>query len=132
MTKLSPFDPQADLNYMIQIGLEHGRTVNAIASILGVTYHTVYMRAKRRGLPFSSKTLLQRSAHQESPFTLARVAKGWTQFEAAQRIGVCSQTIRAWERGYHTPQPFLAQCAAEAYGVTLGWLLGEDIIGKEA
>jgi transcriptional regulator with XRE-family HTH domain len=33
----------------------------------------------------------------------ARVAKGWTQEQAAHAIGVSMMTVSRWERGEHVP-----------------------------
>jgi transcriptional regulator with XRE-family HTH domain len=34
-----------------------------------------------------------------------REARGWTQVEMAQRIGVSANTVARWERGEVTPNP---------------------------
>ncbi len=35
----------------------------------------------------------------------ARLAKGWSQIEAARRIGVSALTFQLWERGAGKPNP---------------------------
>ena len=45
-----------------------------------------------------------------------RVARGWTQAELAQRIGVSRKTINTIENGVFVPSTMLALRLAEAFG----------------
>lgn len=56
-------------------------------------------------------------------FRKCRVAAGLTQQQMAARIGVSIGTIACWELGRQPSDIPAMICSAEAFGVTLDWLL---------
>lgn len=124
-------DGDLSLPELIKLGFDEGRTVREIADILGITIHTVYGQCYRHKIRLPVHLNRSRSLESGERFRASRKAKGWTQDYAAEVIGVSVQTIKNWENG-SLPKPYLAECAAKAYGVTMGWLIDEEIVDKEA
>lgn len=61
-----------------------------------------------------------------------REAKGVTQAEAAEALGVTPQAISALELGFHEPNPVHLCLAAAYYGCTMHWLaFGEEFDSSE-
>lgn len=56
--------------------------------------------------------------------TDARLRSGYTQTEAARRIGVDQSTVSYWESGKKTPQAFKLAKLADLYGCTIDELFG--------
>jgi transcriptional regulator with XRE-family HTH domain len=52
----------------------------------------------------------------------ARQARGWSQQDLAERIGVSQPTIVHWEQGTHTPRNLALARLADALGVSRTWL----------
>lgn len=58
----------------------------------------------------------------ESKLIQLRRAKGWTQAELAERVGVTPRTVRWWESGNRMPRLNQAAALARVLGVDLGVL----------
>lgn len=56
----------------------------------------------------------------------ARKNKGWSLQAAEAVIGIKSVTIGSYERGYRLPPLNILQKLAGDYGVSIGWLMGEQ------
>lgn len=56
----------------------------------------------------------------------ARLAKGWTQQDLADSIDTVYMLIGKYENGKVTPRIDTVKRMADALGVTIGWLCGED------
>jgi transcriptional regulator with XRE-family HTH domain len=56
----------------------------------------------------------------------ARQARGWSQQDLAERIGVSQPTIVHWEQGTHTPRNLALARLADALGVSRQWLQGDS------
>lgn len=54
-----------------------------------------------------------------------RIKKGWSQQELANRAHVKQPYISRWETGERTPSLKNAQKLADAFGVTLNYLVGK-------
>jgi transcriptional regulator with XRE-family HTH domain len=52
----------------------------------------------------------------------ARQARGWSQQDLAERIGVSQPTIVHWEQGTHTPRNLALARLADTLGVSRQWL----------
>lgn len=59
----------------------------------------------------------------------ARREAGYTQAEAAERIGVHAMTLSTWERGVAAPRPSLVPKIASVYGISVNGLLTENARG---
>ena len=57
---------------------------------------------------------------------VARVEKGWTQQELADRVGATRQTIGLIEKGQYNPTLSLCRRIAKALNRTLDQLFGEE------
>jgi transcriptional regulator with XRE-family HTH domain len=55
----------------------------------------------------------------------ARQARGWSQQDLAERIGVSQPTIVHWEQGTHTPRNMALARLADSLGVSRQWLQGD-------
>jgi plasmid maintenance system antidote protein VapI len=55
----------------------------------------------------------------------ARQARGWSQQDLAERVGVSQPTIVHWEQGTHTPRNLALARLADALGVSRQWLQGD-------
>ena len=53
-----------------------------------------------------------------------RKAKGWTQAELGERLGVSNQAISKWEKGMTMPDIMLLPELAKIFGVTIDELFG--------
>ena len=62
----------------------------------------------------------------------ARIQKGLSQEELAKIVGTTKQVISKYENNQRTPKVTVANAFAEALGVSLRELLGEQIDGKNA
>ncbi len=49
-----------------------------------------------------------------------RQARGWTQQDVAEQVGVGRKQVYAWERGEHFPRPATRQRLAKVFGVGVG------------
>ncbi len=49
-----------------------------------------------------------------------RQARGWTQDDLAEQVGVKRKQVHAWERGEHLPRPVTRQRLADLFGVGVG------------
>jgi transcriptional regulator with XRE-family HTH domain len=56
----------------------------------------------------------------------ARQARGWSQQDLAERIGVSQPTIVHWEQGTHTPRNLALARLADSLGVSRQWLQGDS------
>lgn len=56
----------------------------------------------------------------------ARLAKGWTQQELADSIDTVNVLIGKYERAEVVPRLDTVKRLADALGVTIGWLCGEE------
>ena len=64
-----------------------------------------------------------------------RQARGWTQLELANRLGVTPTTVFNWERGKYEPKASQLRALARAFGVSMDDIDfggGEDQGGKAA
>lgn len=48
-----------------------------------------------------------------------RQARGWTQLELANRLGVTPATVYNWERGKYEPTASMFRRIAQAFGVSM-------------
>ncbi len=55
----------------------------------------------------------------------ARLARGLSQSELAERVRVSQPTIAHWEQGAHAPRQMAMSRLAEALGVSAAWLTGD-------
>lgn len=55
----------------------------------------------------------------------ARLARGLSQAELAERVRVSQPTVAHWEQGAHAPRQMAMVRLADALGVTPDWLTGE-------
>ncbi len=56
-----------------------------------------------------------------------RQARGWTQEDLAEQVGVGRKQVQAWERGEHLPRPATWQRLADLFGVGVGEIaFGQD------
>lgn len=53
-----------------------------------------------------------------------REQRGWTQAQAAEKLGVSSQVVSNYERDYRSPDKETLSKIAQMYHCTLDWLLG--------
>ncbi len=53
-----------------------------------------------------------------------REQRGWTQFQAAERLGISSQVVSNYERDYRSPDKETLSRIAKVYNCSLDWLLG--------
>lgn len=53
-----------------------------------------------------------------------REQRGWTQTQAAERLGVSSQVVSNYERDYRSPDKESLSNIAKIYNCSLDWLLG--------
>ncbi len=49
-----------------------------------------------------------------------RQARGWSQQDLAEQVGVKPKQVNAWERGDHLPRPATRQRLADLFGVGVG------------
>lgn len=111
---------------------EQGLTCKAIAARIGSTYYAVAHTAQKHKIRFHGQ-FHPGAQHPENQFYQARVAKGLDIFDASEKIGVCEDTIRRWERGMNLPMTmFIRDCAAEVYGVDPQELVtDEEMIARD-
>lgn len=64
----------------------------------------------------------------DNSFYRARVKAGMSQEEASVISGVDRTTIQGWENGRNPERIKAARALAEAYGCTLGELIGMDVL----
>jgi len=55
---------------------------------------------------------------------MARINKGMTRNEVAEKIWYSPQTIYSWESGKHTPKYSTLEDLAKLFGCSLDWLIG--------
>ncbi len=65
-------------------------------------------------------------------FRAKRMELGWSQEEASNRIPVGLRTITGWESAKTAPHAAKLKAAADALGVSVAWLSGEDAAGGPA
>jgi transcriptional regulator with XRE-family HTH domain len=53
-----------------------------------------------------------------------REKRGWTQAQAAERLGISSQVVSNYERDYRSPDKETLSKIAKVYNCSLDWLLG--------
>jgi transcriptional regulator with XRE-family HTH domain len=61
----------------------------------------------------------------------ARQARGWSQQDLAERIGVSQPTIVHWEQGTHTPRNLALARLADTLGVSRQWLQESPSVNPE-
>ena len=61
---------------------------------------------------------------------ILRKSKGYTQQEAADRLGVSNKTVSSWETGASSPDISMLPAIAELYGVTCDELLRGRALGN--
>lgn len=61
-----------------------------------------------------------------------RQARGWTQLELANRLGVTPATVYNWERGKYEPTASMFRRIAQTFEVSMDLitLMGEELPGK--
>jgi transcriptional regulator with XRE-family HTH domain len=64
------------------------------------------------------------------PIERGRLAKGWTQVQLAERVGVHVNTAQAWEKGAQ-PRPKHIAKLAEVLGIDAGALL-DQLVARQA
>ncbi len=57
---------------------------------------------------------------------LMREKKGWTQAELGERLGLSDKAVSTWEKDIKVPRVSTIQKIADLFGVTQGFLLGEE------
>lgn len=62
---------------------------------------------------------------------MARVRKGWSQTEVAEKIGVSFSSLSGYERNYRKPPTETLAHLADLYEVSISWLLGLKQNGYE-
>jgi DNA-binding XRE family transcriptional regulator len=50
---------------------------------------------------------------------MARLRRGFTQYEVGRRIGACSSTVSRWENGRGTPEDWWRDPLSELLGVSV-------------
>lgn len=98
-----------------------------ISRRFGCSRNAIRMACQRYGIRILNYGVRVSMKNAGNRFYEARRAAGLTMEEAAERIGVVRQTITHWESGDRI-HPNLAKFAAEAYGVSVDDLLGEEVI----
>ncbi len=58
------------------------------------------------------------SRRPRSPLRMARVERGWSQQEVADKLGTTKVVVSRWESGEHLPTPYYRQQLSELYGKT--------------
>lgn len=53
-----------------------------------------------------------------------REQRGWTQSQAAERLGISSQVVSNYERDYRSPDKETLSRIAKVFNCSLDWLLG--------
>ncbi|MFS0557265.1 helix-turn-helix domain-containing protein [Brevibacillus sp. 179-C9.3 HS] len=53
-----------------------------------------------------------------------REQRGWTQSQAAERLGISSQVVSNYERDYRSPDKETLTRIAKVYNCSVDWLLG--------
>ena len=69
---------------------------------------------------------------QNTAIVRARMARGFTQEQAAEKLGVSQPTYQRWEAGTRTPRAANLVKIAELYGVPMDSLLGEGSGDQDA
>ncbi|HEM5399675.1 TPA: helix-turn-helix domain-containing protein [Streptococcus suis] len=62
---------------------------------------------------------------------ILRKEKGLSQQALAKEIGVSYRTLQNWENGVNSIKPDKAQALADYFGVSVGYLLGFEVIETE-
>lgn len=60
-----------------------------------------------------------------------REQRGWTQAQAAEKLGVSSQVVSNYERDYRSPDKETLSRIAKMYHCTLDWLLGLSELSEQ-
>lgn len=86
-------------------------------------------RRERRGKVGLNRHRIRPSAATALPDRLrrARAAKGWAQWEVAERLGIDQSQICHWEVGSAEPRLGVIPGLCRLLGVTADWLLGMEI-----
>ncbi len=62
----------------------------------------------------------------------ARIAKGWSQREFAQRLGTTQQQVARYESGENDVKSSVVIRMSKVLGVTISYLLGLEDVGADA
>lgn len=100
-----------------------------IAEEMGKSPGAIQSKVKKLGLHTHGREGRALPYLAGNPFYEARMAKGWTREQAAEHIGISSQTIADYETGRRMPARFdVWGSLLYAYGVELDYLLGTDVL----
>ncbi|RND00236.1 helix-turn-helix domain-containing protein [Lysinibacillus halotolerans] len=61
----------------------------------------------------------------------ARKLKGFTQIEAATKLGITNGALSGYERNYRDPDTEMLKKLANLYEVSTEWLLGNNTVNKQ-
>lgn len=100
-----------------------------IAEEMGKSVSSIQSKVKKLGLRTCGQTYKPLPRLAGNPFYEARMAKGLSRAEAAERIGISTQMIADYETGRRRPgRPDIWGSVAYIYGVELDYLLGTDVL----
>ena len=103
-------------------------TADEVGSLFGRSRTSIHRICSISGIHCNRtgrQVRLMKERRSGNRFWEARMAKGWSVEEAAWQIGVSERTILNWETG-RSKSPYYAKYAADAYGVSAAWLVGEE------
>ena len=100
-----------------------------IAEEMGKSVSSIQSKVKKLGLRTCGQTYKPLPRLAGNPFYEARMAKGLSRAEAAERIGISTQMIADYETGRRRPgRPDIWGSVAYIYGMELDYLLGTDVL----
>ena len=100
-----------------------------IAEEMGRSVSSIQSKVKKLGLRTCGQTYKPLPRLAGNPFYEARMAKGLSRAEAAERIGISTQMIADYETGRRMPARLdVWGSLLYAYGVELDYLLGTDVL----
>lgn len=106
-----------------------GLPARRIAEEMGKSLDSIQSKIKRLGLRTCGQTHKPLPRLAGNPFYEARMAKGLSRAEAAERIGISTQMIADYETGRRRPgRPDIWGSVAYIYGVELDYLLGTEVL----
>lgn len=100
-----------------------------IAEEMGKSVSSIQSKVKKLGLHTHGREGRALPYLAGNPFYEARMAKGLSRAEAAERIGISTQMIADYETGRRRPgRPDIWGSVAYIYGVELDYLLGTEVL----
>lgn len=100
-----------------------------IAEKMGKSPGAIQSKVKKLGLHTRGREGRALPYLEGNPFYEARMAKGLSRAEAAERIGISTQMIADYETGRRRPgRPDIWGSVAYIYGVELDYLLGSEVL----